>query len=88
MKPALLWLLLASTQALRAPPRLHRIALRSEPEEAVPEIDTTAVEARSRALAASKLSVAAVVASAVRAPVAGGAAARLVAGAGLVARAL
>ena len=81
MKPALLWLLLASTHALRAPPRLHRIALRSEPEEAVPEVDTTAVEARSRALAASKLSVAAVVASAVQ-PRAGGAAARLVAGAG------
>ena len=102
MKPALLCLLLASTDALRvapparapfastdalrAPPRL-RIALRSEPEEATPEVDTTAVEARSRALAASKLSVAAVVASAVRAPVAGGAAARLVAGAGLVAAA-
>ena len=63
------------------------LALRSEPEEAAPEVDTTAVEARSRALAASKLSVAAVVASAVRSPVAGGAAARLVAGAGLVAAA-
>ena len=40
-----------------------RAALRAEPEEAVPEVDTTAVEARSRALAASKLSVAAVVAA-------------------------
>ena len=104
MKPALLWLLLASTDALHGPrlrmaraplasthalrgPLRLRIALRSEPEEAAPEVDTTAVEARSRALAASKLSVAAVVASAVRSPVAGGAAARLVAGAGLVAAA-
>ena len=98
MKPAILVLLLASTDALRVAPRLRmaraparpRIArplLRSEPEEATPEVDTTAVEARSRALAASKLSVAAVVASAVRSPVAGGAAARLVAGAGLVAAA-
>ena len=74
MKPALLWLLLASTHALRGPPRL-RIALRSEPEEATPEIDTTAVEARSRARAASRLSVAAVVLSGVNNPVAGGAAA-------------
>merc|ERR1719327_2370015 len=81
MKPALLWLLLASTDALHGPrlrmaraplasthalrgPLRLRIALRSEPEEAAPEIDTTAVEARSRALAASKLSVAAVVAAA------------------------
>ena len=89
MKPALLWLLLASTHALRAPPRLRiaRPLLRSEPEEATPEIDTTAAEARSRALAASKLSVAAVVASAVHNPVTSGAAARLVAGAGLVAAA-
>ena len=86
MKPALLWLLLASTHALRAPPRLHRIALRSEPEEAVPEIDTTAVEARSRALAASKFRRGRR-RGAVRSPVAGGAAARLVAGAGLVAAA-
>ena len=92
MKPALLWLLLASTDALHGPrlrmaraplasthalrgPLRLRIALRSEPEEATPEVDTTAVEARSRALAASKLSVAAVVASAVHSPVAGGAAA-------------
>ena len=71
MKSAVLWLLLAgtSTDALRVAPRLRiaRPLLRSEPEEAAPEVDTTAVEARSRALAASKLSVAAVVASAVRA---------------------
>ena len=104
MKPALLWLLLASTDALHGPrlrmaraplasthalrgPLRLRIALRSEPEEATPEVDTTAVEARSRALAASKLSVAAVVASAVHNPVTSGAAARLVAGAGLVAAA-
>ena len=91
MKSGLLWLLLAgtSTDALRVAPRLRiaRPLLRSEPEEATPEIDTTAVEARSRALAASKLSVAAVVASAVHNPVTSGAAARLVAGAGLVAAA-
>ena len=44
MKPAMLLLLLASTHALRAPPRLRiaRPLLRSEPEEATPEIDTTA----------------------------------------------
>ena len=58
MKSAMLWLLLAgsSTDALRVAPRLliARPLLRSEPEEAVPEIDTTAAEARSRALAASK----------------------------------
>ena len=74
MKPAMLVLLLASTDALRvarhaqprdAPRLIARTLLRSEPEEATPEVDTTAVEARSRALAASKLSVAAVVASGV-----------------------
>ena len=79
----------AQLRIARAPERLRmaRTLLRSEPEEAVPEIDTTAVEARSRARAASRLSVAAVVASAVHNPVTSGAAARLVAGAGLVAAA-
>lgn len=75
----------ASIAALRLPPRRIASLLRAE-ETAAPEIeaDIATIKAHLRAKAARRLSVAAIVASAVQNPAAG-VAAKLVAGAGIVA---